>query len=303
MIAYLNLHWLRPEGGPLSALISKSFEDIEFKSPSIDLSCGDGNTMFIHLGGRFSPDFDEFTSTQASKFKHSSFIDIHDTIPENFSVKIAKKPFTTIDYGTDWKQNLLDKAAHLGLYKNLICHDNNKTPLPFEDNYFKTIYSNSVYWVNDPANLIKDIKRILHPEGIAILHLFTPYHFETLDEIEPFLSKEAVEILDRKRRETMPGRRTYKEWKEIIENCGFHIKEVRNVYPNKPLIDWWNMGFRAIAHLLIQMANSLPTDERNKIKKEWIEIFFTLFKPLLTFKEKYNIENSPYLCFILQKNN
>ena len=55
---YLNLYWLRPENGLITTFKSKAFEDITFRSPSLDLSCGDGLFMFIHSGGLFSDDFE-----------------------------------------------------------------------------------------------------------------------------------------------------------------------------------------------------------------------------------------------------
>ncbi|MCV0430387.1 methyltransferase domain-containing protein [Nitrosopumilus sp.] len=298
---FLNLHWLRPEVGPECYFRSKSLDGIDFESPSIDISCGDGQFAFVHMGGKFHEDFDNFGSTLAKEFKHSEFVDIHDSFDENYAVKILKNADKQIDYGTDWKQNLLSKAEKLGLYKNLVLHDNNKTPLPFKDDFFKTIYSNSVYWVDPPQPLLSDIHRMLHPEGRAVLHLFTPFHLETLDELECFLSKEAIDILDRKKRETMKGLRKYNEWKKLIEEAGFKIEEVKNVHPGKLIIDMWNIGLRPIAHLLIQMSESLSDEQRKNIKKEWVDIFFKLFKPLLNLPETYSLENSPYLCFILKK--
>ena len=297
---FLNLYWLRPEVGPECTFRSISLDGLNFESPSIDISCGDGQFTFIHLGGRFDHNFDNFSGTRAKDFSHSSFVDIHDHFEESYNVKISKKSDFKIDYGTDWKQTLLDKASKLNLYKNLILHDNNK-PLPFPDNHFKTIYSNAVYWVEDPTKLLLEIKRILHPQGKVILQLMTPFHLETLDKFSDFLTEEAVDILDRKRRETMPSLKPYSEWKQIVSECEFIVDEVRNVFPNKMIIDLWNIGLRPIAHLLIQMSDSLTDENRNKIKTEWVDIFYKLFKPLLDLPTTYTLETSPYLCFVLRK--
>ena len=299
--SYLQLNWLRPENALLSVFKSKCFADIEFNSPSIDISCADGIFTFIHLGGKFHEDFDYYKSTRAKEFNHSSFIDIYDSYDESYDPKIVEKPSSTIDYGTDWKQALLNKSSKLKLYKNLVLHDNNVTPLPFNDNFFKTIYSNSVYWVQNVENLLSDINRILHPDGLAILEVMTPSHLETLKNLASYLSPRAISILDRKRTETMPGLHTAKEWKEIMLNAGFEIKEIRSVYPHKMIIDFWNIGLRPIAHLLIRMAYDIEEKERMEIKKEWVEIFFELFKPLISLKQTYSIDDDPYPCFILKK--
>ena len=83
--------------------------------------------------------------------------------------------------------------------------------------------------------------------------------------------------------------------------CGFIIKDVHCVFPDKLPVDIWNIGLRPISHLLIQMADSLSLEERKKLKKEWVEIFYKLLKPLLSIKQTYSIEKAPYLTFILNK--
>jgi SAM-dependent methyltransferase len=298
---YLNLYWLRPENGLLMAFKSKAYDKLKFESPSLDLSCGDGLFQAIHLGAEFDEDFDYFKSTKAREFSHKKFVDIYDHFDPNYEVKFVKKPDIQIDYGADWKQALLDKAKKTGLFKNLLLHDNNRLPLPFDDNQFKTIYSNSVYWIENVEGLIKDLYRITQPGGTVGLELLTPYLLETLDEYEEFLSPEAISILNRQRRETMPGLKDYGEWKEIIENTGFTIEEASSTYPDKRIVDIWNVGLRPISHLLIQMAENLSPDERIKIKHEWVDIFYELFKPLLKLPLTYSLEKAPYLYFQLKK--
>ena len=133
------------------------------------------------------------------------------------------------------------------------------------------------------------------------LEVLTPNRYEILNQLEKFLSPTAIEILDRKRRENTPGLKELSEWKEIMEKAGFEIVEIKSVYPHKMLMDIWNIGLRPISHLLIQMSDSLEIEKRHKIKQEWVEIFYQLFKPLLTIKESYTLENAPYLSFLLKK--
>lgn len=280
--------------------MSNAFQDIEFNSPSLDISCADGLFTFVHFGGQLDFDFDYYKTTQAKNFKHNSFVDIYDTYEKNYEVSIISKPKIKIDYGTDWKENLLKKAAKLDFYNNLVVHDNNN-PLPFENDFFKTIYSNSIYWVKNVENILSEIKRTLHPNGKAILQVMTPNHLETLLRLEKILSPNAISILDRKRRETMPGLKTFREWEKLIIEQGFTISEVRSTYPDRLILDIWNIGLRPIAHLLIQMTDNIQPELRQEIKKEWVEIFSELFKPLLELKTTYSMEDSPYPCFILTK--
>ncbi len=298
---YLNLYWLRPENGLLQTFKSKVFEDFEITSPSLEISCGDGLFYAIHLDGKFREDFDYFQSTKAQEFSHNSFVDIYDHYDENYNVPYIEKPTKQFDYGTDWKQALLDKAAKAQVHKNLILHDNNKLPLPFQDNFFKTIYSNSVYWVQNVKDLLADIYRITSPGGLVALEVMTPHMFETLKEMENFFDKDAISILDRKRRETMPGLYDYDEWNKRMNESGFKIVKVKSVYPNKILLDIWNIGLRPISHLLIQMSDKLSTDDKRKIKKEWVDIFYKIFKPLLQVNQSYTLDKSPYLYYLLKK--
>lgn len=212
-----------------------------------------------------------------------------------------KKPITTIDYGLDWKQNLLDKSSKLNLYKNLVLHDTNITPLPLPENSFDTIYSNSIYWIKQPENLLVDISRLLKPNGRAILEVMTPSHMETLEKLSPLLSSNGISILDRKRRETTPGLRKYQAWHKMILEKGFKIIEEKSIYPHHSMIDIWNIGLRPISHLLIQMSDNLTKNERLKIKEEWVDIFFELFKIFLYVNPTYTLENSPYISFVLEK--
>ena len=297
---YLNYFWLRPENAIHCALRSKTLQHIKFKSPSIDISCGDGMYMFYHFGGKTNPSFDAFVSTNAKDFHHNKFIDIYNTTT-NYNVHITRKPNQQIDYGTDWKQSLLDKASKLGIYKNLVLWDNNYLPMPLKKNFFATAYNNSLHWIADPEPLIQETFRLLKPGGTAIFQIITPYQLETLDDAELILTKEAVKILNRKRRETMLGRRTHKQWCKMFTDQGFEIEEVKNVFPDKLLIDIWNTGTRPLSHLLIQMTDNLSKKDRQSIKKEWVDICYKLLNPLLNMKETYTLNNSPQLLYVLRK--
>jgi len=151
---YLQLYWLRPENGLLATFKSKIIENYSFSSPSLDISCGDGLFMFLHLGGSFDYDFDYFKDTKAREFSHNSFIDIYNSYNEVYQVPIKNRPKEVITYGTDWKQSLINKASKLNLFQNLILHDNNVKPFPLPDNYFKNIHSNSIYWIKKPDTLL-----------------------------------------------------------------------------------------------------------------------------------------------------
>ena len=97
-----------------------------------------------HIGSNFSAIEIMAVIFDRLDFKHDKFIDIYDSYNINYKVKYKKKGRKQIDYGADWKQDLIDKAKKTGIYKNLIVHDNNK-PLPLKNNHFDTISNNTIY--------------------------------------------------------------------------------------------------------------------------------------------------------------
>lgn len=158
------------------------------------------------------------------------------------------------------------------------------------EKHYETIYSNSVYLVKNVEILLSDIYRMLRPGGTAVIEVKNPFLLETLDEMEKFMSAEAIAILNRWRRETMPGGLLFREWRDLVLKIGFKVEDCRNVYPDKLLIDIWNIGLRPISHLLIRMSEALSAEQRNEIKQEWVDIFYQLFKPLLSLDHTYPLE-------------
>lgn len=299
--AFLEFFWLRPENGLAVACMSHALSNITFQSPSLDIGCGDGIFSFYNQGGRLEKTSDMFSLTNASKFKHDSGIDIYDVDNDEYFVNIKKHPNYKMDYGTDWKQKLLNKAAKLDFYENLVLHDSNK-PFPFEDNKFKTIFSDTVNWVKTEniPKLLSEIHRMLRPEGTAALFFFTKHHVETLEKLESILDSKAIDILDRDRRKSMNCIWDYSDWREQVINAGFKIEKVVNTYPNKYIMDIWNIGLRPIGHLLIQMSQDIPVEKKIRIKDEWVETFFEIFKSLIKI-ENLPIEKQGYPLFILKK--
>src|SRR5581483_5158498 len=84
--------------------------------------------------------------------------------------EIARPPTYRITVGADHKANLLKKAESLGLYEDLQLVDANKR-LPFGDGSFKSVFSNIVYWLDEPEGALSEISRILVPGGKCCLML------------------------------------------------------------------------------------------------------------------------------------
>lgn len=173
----LNVFWLRPETALWREIDIRTMSAFEMRSPSLDLGCGDGTFSFIRAGGEFDRNFDAFRSvSQLDQFFQN--VDVFDSYDENLSAAVTKPPSYLIDVGFDHKINLLKKAGQLGLYRALKQGDANQT-LPFPDASFNSVFSNIVYWLDSPQDVILEISRILKPGGRACLMLLT-LHFPSL---------------------------------------------------------------------------------------------------------------------------
>ena len=296
----LTHDWLRPERAVMKYFKLASLGRVSIEGRSLDLSCGDGSLMFLHFGGRFDETFDHFLATRADEFSHDKFVDIFDVEGADLP-PIAQQPSGGFDVGADWKKGLLDKARHFGAYQELVLHDNNEIPLPFDDGAFETIHSNAVYWMDDVPALLRDMVRITKPGGKAVFQVMTPELYGTLDRLENVLPANAVSILDRNRRATAPSVYDYDGWSGEIEQAGFQIESVESVFPAENLLDIWNIGLRPIAHLLTRMANTQSSETRMSIRAEWVDIFYEILGPMVVGPMSYQAPEAPYLQFIARR--
>ena len=87
---YLNINWFRPESALCDAIRSKSINKFlkHLKSPSIDISGGDGTVSFIACGGKFNSDFDIYQSVGNLKSVHKDNTDIFDFLHDVLTEKL-----------------------------------------------------------------------------------------------------------------------------------------------------------------------------------------------------------------------
>lgn len=148
-----------------------AMRSFEFSSPSLDLGCGDGLFSFIRAGGCFDLSFDAFSAI-GSLDKFFDNFDVFDKPPVDKSCESASinMPLYQIDDGFDHRKNLLKKAFLLSLYRELVSGDANHL-LPFQGDSFNSLFSNIVYWLNDPTFVLSEIARVLRPGGRSCLML------------------------------------------------------------------------------------------------------------------------------------
>lgn len=300
----LNVFWLRPETALWRSIDIDVMKDFEFRSPSLDMGCGDGIFSFIRAGGRFDPSFDAFQSlTNLEEFFNK--VDIFDSFDSSLMPAIKKKPDYMIDYAFDHKDNLLKKAKTLGLYKNFITGDGNDK-LPFEDSSLNTIFSNIVYWFDKPEETLQEIARVLKVGGRCCLMLpnntfpeFCFYHDLYLKQKnEKF---KFLEQLDRGRLAEIKHAKSTSDWMKIIDMSGLKVVHHR-MHLSKTVIQMWDIGLRPLFPVLHKMAAYIDSDKLMAIKKEFIETTKMFLEPInkLDGDLVQGVEPA-FHCFILEK--
>ena len=273
-------------------------KSIKFKRPLIDIGCGDGSFSFTKLGGKVNPSFDVYRSIKDTLgfFKG---VDIHD---QNLHIKpkITHKTKMMIDIGLDWKPNLLKKANELGLYRKLIQHDINNR-LPFEDEQFETIFSNTFYWINSIESILREAKRISTPDGKIII--FVPdQKFKDSLIYNQFLKGgyNWAKILDRGIYNNTKHCYSFSKWKQIFSKVGLKI-ELHSNYATEELTKIWSVGMRPYSPFIIEMTNKLKVQDRTRIKKRVIAELFPLLRSYLDFEMSKIGKNNCFHMFLLSK--
>jgi SAM-dependent methyltransferase len=300
----LNVYWLRPETALWRSIDILAMESFQFKSPSLDLGCGDGLFSFIRAGGCIGQSFDAFQSVTGLKDFFSNH-DVYDS-PKAVNPGIVRKPGYRIDVGFDHKENLLRKARTLGLYRKLALGDANSR-LPFDDDQFNSVFSNIVYWLNDPTAVFGEIRRILRPKGRCCVMLPN----RTLPEFSFYYSlfikgrrKEFafLELLDRGRfAENIKQAKSADQWTRIIDRAGLKVVSLRQ-YLSKTVVQAWDVGLRPLFPVLCRMTASMDARSLLRIKKDWIATFEVFLEPLMRLDSLLKQGREPgFHCFILEK--
>ncbi len=295
---FLNLYWLRPETAIWRTLDTLQIKNRPFQSPILDAGCGDGSFTFTHFLGQTSSSFDVYTTIKnTEKYFHGK--DIHNQT-SSVKPKIIKSANKKIDFGIDWKENLLDKAKNYKIYKKLVKHNLNKK-FPFENDKFKTIFSNIIYWIDDPEFSLSETFRILDKNGEVILFL-PDEKFRKHLIFNQYIKNNFkwAKILDRGIHDNVKHCYSHNEWKKIFNNTGFKIK-FHSTHLSNNLIKFWSIGLRPYSPFLIEMANKLEISEKVKIKKRLIEELYPLFRSYIDYELISPTKNNCFHMYVLTK--
>ncbi len=273
---FLNFFWLRPESALMLSIRAEKYASTIglMGEYNIDISCGDGVFSFISMGGRLSQDTDMYRALNHSSEREGNF-DTFDSYDDSYYVNVDKKPDYKYTLGTDWKENLTNKAAHLSYYERLIVHDNNKSFL-IDNEEVDYIYSNSTYWVKNFEEHISDLIRMLKVGGHLVLEMKTKDILNTTSKTyAPFMGDKFHKIIDAGRASTWEGLKSIEEYEYIFNKLNIEVVSKSPVYGGE-IMNIWDIGLRPLFSPLAKMVDSLTPNNRSDIKSEWCNIFSNL---------------------------
>lgn len=302
----LYFWWLRPENG--LAIASYCIYGTSLKPApnevAADFACGDGLNTFFKCGGRFDHKFDLFRGGADIK-KMSEIvnnkIDVFDCIEDKYSPVVRKKPDVKYSFGTDHKLSLLKKAKKLGFYSNLL-HENLEKESVIENHSLDFAYCNSLYWVPDPSNAIRNISRKVKKNGSIVFDVFTKEKYK-LDfcNLYPEVDQYWQKIMNRGRMENNPGLKSESEWEKIFLENNLLVQAKHEILPNG-IAKFWNFGLRPIFPVLMRMIKYISEENILEVKNEWVEIWTELLFPLLTNPECFSDSDTKYrIQYVLDK--
>jgi SAM-dependent methyltransferase len=276
--AYLQAYWLRPENALWMYLRSMALRRVEIRPPALDISCGDGVFSFLHMGGRFAPEFDVFFAVENLDQVRERHADMFDCAAEGYHPIIESRPALTIEFGCDLKPNLLAKAAALKLYSRLAQADNNH-PLPFATHAFATVYCNAAYWVEHIDLFLNELRRITRPGGRIILQVkLDSMRGYTLGRFGNILGDRFLDIIDRGRADCWPTVADRPTWESRFVRAGLRIHEA-TPFVTRTHAHIWDIGVRPIAPLLVRMTEAISPTLRAGIKQDWVSLWCDLLEP------------------------
>ncbi|MDB5807026.1 MAG: methyltransferase type 11 [Betaproteobacteria bacterium] len=302
---FLNAYWLRPETALWRTVDVNAMADFQFESPSLDVGCGDGMFSFVRAGGQLDKTFDAFqATTNLDKFFEN--VDVFDAFDPSSSPLVMRKPNYQIDCGFDHKENLLRKAAALGLYKSVKQGDADSV-FPFSDGTFNTVFSNIVYWLTDPGKAIAEISRVLAPGGKACLMLpstklpefsfYNQLYVKTKDERWRFLER-----MDRGRfTDNIRQAKSSEQWEKYFTAAGLEVDKHTN-HLSGTLVKIWDVGMRPLFPVLMRMTRAIAQSELAEIKQEWIDTLKHFLLPIAELDANLSSGGQAgFHCYILRK--
>jgi SAM-dependent methyltransferase len=280
----MSLYWLRPEAAVWRAADCVALHDVEFRSPILDIGCGDGLFSFIRGGGRLTPEYDVFLQT-ANLDAFLAKTDIYDHFDaKTVAPVVAAPPRYRIDLGLDHKRALLQKASALGCYAEVReCDANGPLQVPAGMRY-RTVFSNILYWLENYRFALTEIRRILADDGVAVLLVPNENFIPSLIYQRLYVQTQDprwawLDLIDRGRSQNVQLCQSAERWTRDFGQAGLRVVRHQS-HLSRLFLQMWDIGLRPISNLLIEMANGLSPTDRLRLKQKWVDQMLTFCEPI-----------------------
>lgn len=280
---FLKTNWLRPEtviwDAHLAYLVGPYLKKKNIKK--LEIGVGNGITSFITLGGKLKDHFDTFSNFNTNKFNKKDIYNSFKKKKLNFIQKKINNKFLTV---IDHKKNLLKNSKTLNISSNYIAHDCNK-PLTLK-NDFELIYTNIIYWLNEPLIFLKDVTRYLKKNGLII---FTVPNENFYNYCKSYKSTKKVwKLINMNRKNHFKFTYTKKNFlKNLRKNKRLKLIKNKN-FLSRQTLTIWDIGLRLCLPEMVEMSQSLGPKKLVKVKNSWCK----KLKPILIQLMKEEIKNT-----------
>lgn len=193
--------------------------------------------------------------------------DIYDTTKiENIYDYVSFPAKKNIMLAVDHKPELLKQAKQLRFIQNTLIQDANKT-IEFQN--IDVVYSNILYWLNDPIKVLKELDLRLH-KGSRIVLVFPNENFYKYCKSYIYKESKVWSLINRGRANNIMWKMNILEFEsKVCKTTNLKIQRFQT-YLSELNLKIWDIGFRPFSSPLIKMANSLMPKNRQEIKEEWV---------------------------------
>jgi ubiquinone/menaquinone biosynthesis C-methylase UbiE len=199
-----------------------------------------------------------------------------------FSYILFKDKSVKIDAGCDISEEAISRARNLGIYKELKIAD--ATNLPYDNNYFSTVFSNCVLeHIKNETMVLKEVSRVLKPNGKFIFtvpsDMFNKYLYKI--NIKKGNVKKAIYYIDKlNRRLEHFHYHSIKEWKQLLSENGLFIVQYHYYLP-EPVVEIWSILMKIFTKNLLGRESFTWIKNSRYTRIIGIDKIFSLINPFI----------------------
>ena len=134
-----------------------------------------------------------------------------------------------VDLGKNMLEQALRNVQHAGLYKQISLRQVDAKSLPFEDNRFACVMSNSiVHHIPEPIDVLVEAVRVLAEDGFLLVRdLLRPADTTSLDHLVRTYAAGANQHQRKMFRDSLHAALTVAEVEELVQQLGFPKRSVQ----------------------------------------------------------------------------